>query len=329
VAPSLESFHKGPLAAIGPEQVLAVLSPACDLQRQGAKRVLLLVGEVRPLGPTTWTYKEEPTRTPVLRVSTGETFWIKWDLKHIGVIPLLLSVFAIAHDRDVAFYKDGSFLRELNGEQMLVLTKAPERFEIQYCKIEGVRAELFERLLAALKIQQPEDREIELLDLVKNLCVFVAQLPAYARNTKRLSPTALAVRQAILEAREPSKLLFSDLPMACGFEPIEAKSASGGPVKNFVKALKLALDELRSSFPELQDRLRKRLQEHFDGSGSFQECRIALTERTQRICLTATEPKFKAFCLRLLDDVLSESDWLESIGSHLRTERLCAHRPFA
>jgi hypothetical protein len=234
-----------------------------------------------------------------------------------GLIPLLLSVFAISHERDVAFYKDGSFLRELNGEQMLLLTKAPVRFDIQYCKIEGVRAELFERLLAALKIQQPENRETELLDLVKSLCVFVAQLPVYVRNTKRLSPQALAVRQAILEAREPSKLLFTDLPIACGFEPIEAKSASGAPVKNFVKTLKSVLDELRSAFPVLQDRLRAGLREHFTLSGTIEENRTALTERAQRVCFTATEPKFKAFCLRLMDDGLSESDWLESVGSHL------------
>lgn len=234
-----------------------------------------------------------------------------------GILPVLLSAFAIANERDVAFYKDGSFLRELSGEHMLVLTKAPERFDIQYCKIEGVRAELFERLLSVLKIEQPSDRDVELLDLVKNLCVFVAQLPAYARNSKRLSATALAVRQAILEAREPSKLLFIDLPKACGFETIAAKSSSNGPVKEFVKALKLALDELRGAFPELQDRLRKGLREHFDLAGSFQEYRLALTERTQRVGLTATEMKFKTFCLRLMDAALSESDWLESIGSHL------------
>jgi hypothetical protein len=234
-----------------------------------------------------------------------------------GVIPVLLSVFAISHERDVAFYKDGSFLRELGGEQMLLLTKAPERFDIQYCKIEGVRAELFERLLAALQIEQPRDREIELLDLVKTLCIFVAQLPAYARNTKRLSPYALAVRQAILEAREPSRLLFQDLPVACGFDPIEAKSSSGAPVKSFVKTLKSTLDELRGAFPELQDRLRKGLREHFSLSGSIEDSRNALTGRAQRVGVTATEPKFKAFCLRLTDDALSESDWLESIGSHL------------
>ena len=201
-----------------------------------------------------------------------------------GILPVLLSAFAIANEKDVAFYKDGSFLRELTGEHMLVLTKAPERFDIQYCKIEGVRAELFERLLSVLKIEQPNDRDVELLDLVKNLCVFVAQLPAYARNSKRLSTTALAVRQAILEAREPSRLLFTELPKACGFETIEAKSDSSGSVKEFVKTLKLALDELRGAFPELQDRLRKGLREHFDLAGSIEENRAALTDRAQRVC---------------------------------------------
>lgn len=104
-----------------------------------------------------------------------------------GMIPLLLTVFAIAHEQDVAFYKDGSFLREMTGEHMLVLTKQPERFEIQYCKIEGVRAELFEKLLSVLEIKPSAERRVELLDVVKPLCVFVAQLPGYVHNTKKLS----------------------------------------------------------------------------------------------------------------------------------------------
>ncbi len=46
------------LCDITEDQALAVMSPACDLQRQGAKRVLLLVGDIRPLVPSEWTYKE-------------------------------------------------------------------------------------------------------------------------------------------------------------------------------------------------------------------------------------------------------------------------------
>lgn len=234
-----------------------------------------------------------------------------------GLIPLLMTVFAIAYEKDVAFYKDGTFLRELTGEAMLVLTKAPERFDIQYCKIEGVRAELFQRLLTVLDIKGMAQREFELLDVVKQLCVFVAQLPIYVLNTKKLSGTTLAARDTILNAREPVKLLFTELPKACGFEPIRAKTSASKTVPLFVKILKTALDDLKVAFPELQERLRKEFRAAFDLPGTFQQFRAALSTRSEQILLTITEPKLRAFCLRLMDDSLPESDWLESVASYL------------
>lgn len=234
-----------------------------------------------------------------------------------GMIPLLLTAFSIAHEQDVAFYKDGSFLREMTGEHMLVLTKQPERFEIQYCKIEGVRAELFDKLLSVLEVKPTGERRTELLDVVKPLCVFVAQLPAYVHNTKKLSATALAVRDAVLAAREPSKLLFNELPKACGFEPFPANTAASKELLGFIRGLKAALDELRAAFPELQQHLRKLLREAFDLPGSFQQFRSALARRAEQVVLGVSEPKLRAFCLRLMDDNLPESEWLESVGSFL------------
>ena len=234
-----------------------------------------------------------------------------------GLIPLLLTVFAIAYEKDVAFYKDGTFLRELNGGAMLLLTKAPERFDIQYCKMEGVRAELFQRLLNVLDIKGSAQREFELLDVVKQLCVFVAQLPTYVLNTKKLSGKTLAVRDAILNAREPAKLLFTELPKACGFEPIQAETLTSKPVSVFVKTLKAALDDLKVAFPELRERLRHEFRAAFDLPGTFQQFKTALSARSEQILLTITEPKLRAFCLRLMDDSLPETDWLESVASYL------------
>lgn len=74
-----------PIADVGPGHVLAVLTPACDLQRGGAKRVLLLVGELRPLGARDWSYADDPVRTPVIELDATR-HWIKWDLKHIDTI---------------------------------------------------------------------------------------------------------------------------------------------------------------------------------------------------------------------------------------------------
>jgi hypothetical protein len=234
-----------------------------------------------------------------------------------GVIPLLVAAFAVAHENEIAFYKDGTFLREMSGEAMLVLTKAPERFEIQYCKIAGVRSVLFEKLITALELERSNGTKVELLDVVRPICVFVAQLPAYVLNTKRLSPVALAVRDTVLSAREPATLIFAALPNACGFDPVTSKQGPTGRVPTFVKALKSALDELRASYPELQQRLQKQLREAFALPGSFQQFRKSLAARAEHVVLVVTEPKLRAFCLRLMDDNLPESDWLESLGSYL------------
>ena len=43
-------------------------------------------------------------------------------------------------------------------------------------------------------------------------------------HEKAIAHGAWPFGTAILEAREPAKLLFSDLPLACGFDPIEAGS---------------------------------------------------------------------------------------------------------
>lgn len=66
-----------------PDKVLAVLTPACDLQRGGAKRVLLLGGTLKPLARESWTYGDEGAKTPVIEMVDGTRFWVKWDLKHI------------------------------------------------------------------------------------------------------------------------------------------------------------------------------------------------------------------------------------------------------
>ena len=234
-----------------------------------------------------------------------------------GLIPLLLTVFAIVNEKEVAFYKDGTFLRELNGEAILLLTKAPERFDVQLCKIQGVRAELFDKLIALLEIGHIRGRKTELLDVVKRLCVFVAELPPYVRNTKKLSSSALLVRDAILSAREPATLLFADLPQACGFKPIAGKRASSKEAAQFIEVLRTALDNLRMAYPELEERLRKQLRIAFELPGSFRAFRTNLAARAEQILLSVTEPTLRAFCLRLIDDNLPEADWLESLGSYL------------
>jgi hypothetical protein len=78
--------HHDLLSDVGHHMVAAVLTPACDLQRMAAKRVLLLVGALKPLTAADWSYKDEGAKTPVIQMRDGSRFWIKWDLKHVETL---------------------------------------------------------------------------------------------------------------------------------------------------------------------------------------------------------------------------------------------------
>ena len=236
-----------------------------------------------------------------------------------GLFPILLAVVAIADEQEVAFYENGTFLREVGRDAFLRMTRAPQNFDIQYCKIEGVRSELFKRLGELLELPKAASKEPELLDVVRKLCQFVAQLPEYTRNTKRLTASARGVRDIILDAREPVRMVFHDLPAACGFQKFEiARSTSVTQAQHFVQKLKEALDELRDVHLSLHRRLNTSLSKEFGYADQpATQYRKKLAQRAECLLVQVTEPKLKTFAFRLLDTALPSGDWLESMGSVL------------
>ena len=248
-----------------------------------------------------------------------------------GLAGLLLAVFTTINEGDLAFYEDGNFIPRMTGSIFVRLIKAPETFEMQLFPVSGVRVELFRRLARSLHPQREVTHHVDILDVVRPLASFGAALPVYTAKTKQLSPRALAVRDVLIDAREPSTLLFHDLPVACELEPFAARdeaqvgaksNASGERVEVFAQALKSALDELRGAYPALLQRMLKMLQQRLDLDGTFAEMQKALAPRAQSLAGVARESRFKSFCLRLGDTALPQEPWLESLGS-----LVCAQPP--
>lgn len=234
-----------------------------------------------------------------------------------GLAPLLLAVFVAIHERDVAFYENGRFLREVTGYEFQRLTKATETFEIQYCRIGGVRAVVFEKLFRALNPGN-ERKGVDILDVVKPLFTFASDLFQYAHRTAALSPDAAAVRAALTNAEEPATLLFRQLPEALGLDPFESDDKpSPSRVKRFVEKLRASLDELGNLYPELLRRMLADIHSAFERPGSAEEARSALSTAGDRVLVSVSEPRLKALCFRLADRALPEREWLESIGSLL------------
>ena len=65
------------------EAVSLVVSPACDLVRDGAERVMLLSGTLEELQPKNWSYQPGPVRTAIVILPDEGRKWIKWNLKNV------------------------------------------------------------------------------------------------------------------------------------------------------------------------------------------------------------------------------------------------------
>jgi hypothetical protein len=138
-----------------------------------------------------------------------------------GLHPFILAIYLATHHQRVALYEDGTYLHEVGGDVFLRITKEPEFFSLQYCELSGVRADVFSKLLRLLEIDARDASQTDLIDLVRPLAVFIGrEVPEYSRKTSNLPAAAVAVRRALIEGREPVKLVFTTLPEACGLPPI-------------------------------------------------------------------------------------------------------------
>lgn len=229
-----------------------------------------------------------------------------------GVAPLLLAIIMKAQGHEFAVYENGTFLPKFGAMEFLRLTKSVGVFEIQHCSVEGVRSDVFARL-AEIFAKDIHHRRPVLLDVVTELCQFAAKLPEFTRKSRQLSPTAQAVRDALLSAREPATLLFNDLPAACGLSAFEiGKEQNASAVEIFVAHLNDATHELQNAYTELLERIILRVgeairQDSFDRAG--------LAARAARVSLAAREPRLRAFAFRLRDPGLSDDAWAEALAS--------------
>ena len=68
------------------DDVSLVVSPACDLVRNGVERVMLLSGKLGGLEPKDWSYGRHPVRTSIVILPDEDRKWIKWNLKDVKAL---------------------------------------------------------------------------------------------------------------------------------------------------------------------------------------------------------------------------------------------------
>lgn len=233
-----------------------------------------------------------------------------------GVLPVLLAAVLVYAHSQVALYEDGSFVPRPNAAVFERMFHAPETFELQRFRIAGPRAEVFQQYAAM--ITKTSEAEADLLTVVKPIVRMAKELPEYVGKTKTIGESAQRVLRAVKEARQPDRLLFTDLPAACGFPPFEATGkADQKQVESYFTQLRAAFVELQRTYPHLLADLERLLLNAFGERPPLGKARKEIEHHARLVLNVAVDAKLKAFLLRVSDDEVEDTTWLESIATLL------------
>ena len=224
-----------------------------------------------------------------------------------GVFPIVLLHYYLLHRYEIAFYDEGTYSPTLTYAHLERLVRRPDLFGFQRFRIEGVRATLFDEYSKALFGEIKDS--VRLLDLAGLLSGFVLGLDEHTQKTRRLSPTTLRVRQTFFLSKSPEKLLFDELPGACGFE-------RGSDLSGFAEALIGALRELKGAQAALLEHMRTALCGGFGipKETPIDHLRSLLLGRCHGLDqYTLDVQGLRSFIRRISDRKLSDDDWFGRI----------------
>jgi hypothetical protein len=227
-----------------------------------------------------------------------------------GFAPILLYACLLSHSATMAVYEDDVFVPDVNLAVMERLMKRPEHFSVVAYSIDGERSAVVERFSKGFQVEKG------VLPVVRSLYSRMGTLPPYTLSTRDISSDAIAVREAILKAKSPERLLFSDLPSALGYHPFDSSpnnKLGQDKVSDFFTSLNTVLQEYISCYPELIKRIKIGILKIFNLPDST-TWRLSISQHASKLSDIVLDSKLRVLMVRAQDDKSDEKSYLESIA---------------
>lgn len=240
-----------------------------------------------------------------------------------GLIDFWVPTFLFANRNDFAMFGEGGYLPTLSGDILELISKSPEKFEVKAFDLDGIKLTLFNKYRSYLNQSQKVDFDNpSFIETIKPFLVFYRDLPAYAKETKRLSQEGLALRETIARSVDPEKTFFEEFPLALGYS-LENLYATPESSSEYVKQMEDAVREIRTAYDALIDRFEDFIRDEYVGSKvPFEVYKQSLKDRYAKLEKHLLLPQQKTFIQRL-DSALDDRDaWLNSIAQAVT--RKCA-----
>lgn len=258
----------------------------------------------------------ESAKTEKLKISELSEMLSKRPFKlKQGLIDFWIPTFLFLKRDDFAIFNDDSYIPHLSEENLELIAKYPDKYTIKTFDIEGVKLDIFNsyRTFLNQSTEQKFDNN-SFIETIKPFIVFYKQLPEYTKSTKRLSPPALKIRQAISNSKDPEETFFEAFPNALGVT-LSTLQKDKSKLQIYTTILQDTVRELRTSYDELLKRFEDFICNEFVGqSVDFDEYKECLQERFSKLKKHMLLSNQKTFVQRLGSPLEDKKAWLNSIA---------------
>lgn len=183
-----------------------------------------------------------------------------------GIQSVILVAFLLAHQANVAVYKDGMFIPRLTDADIDEYLQDASRFSLRWVVIDDEKTRILGGIANILAEVGHAAEARDPLEAARGLVALVFNLPVWTQRTHQLSEGARAIRDTLLKASDPHKVLFVDLVALLDTSDGDAYvEALRGPIAELAGAYEAMLRSVDSTMlealdapPDQLDRLRAR-----------------------------------------------------------------------
>ena len=219
-----------------------------------------------------------------------ESIYDRWRTPPIGmkkgILPVFLTAFLLAHKANIAVYKDSMFIPRLTDADIDECLQDPKRFTLRWIAIDEDKVQILEGISTLLEEVGEKTGPSEPLEAARGLVALIFGLPDWARRTQRLSETAKGIRDMLLKASDPHKVLFVDLPSLLGAED----------GVTYVEALRAPLHEIAEAYTRMLSEVETKMLQALDASPSNLQ---SLRNRATTVAGVSGDFRLDAFSTRL------------------------------
>ena len=221
-----------------------------------------------------------------------------------GILPIFVILVMMVHRNRMAVYEHGTYVPRLSADLAERLVKNPGGFEIKHFRSTPSR----QRLVSATAVRLGLKPGATMLNIVGHLVTTVNMLPSCIKTTKKLSRRTLAVRNAILDAREPDTLLFESIPNALEIGTLGI-AIHEEKINTFAKHLTRSANDLQGAFGKVMRQSETKLLNATMTKSKEELARMAAT-----ILPSVSEQKMKVFLGAVAADIPDKESWINYVA---------------